>query len=339
MLAEDGIVIEGASVSPMRLGRPATELSIQQEAFVVLGVQIGVGSVQLGIVDLCGVKLHDSEFQYDESSTATEVTAQAARFLTELVKRSAISWTRVLGVGLAVPGPVDREGRRILLPINLQWRDVPVADMLESLLDVPVVVDHNVRSMALAEARFGAGRGCESVAFVYLRTGLGAGLIVEGQPFSGGVRGAIELGHLQVISGGDPCVCGGVGCAETVLSGPALLHRAARLGVPTSADTVVADLWNANQTGRIDALEINAIVAPLSQGLAAIVNLLNPEVILLGGALALAPSGFIERVIAQTSAAVFPLIRSAVRIETSQLGLNAGVLGGATAALDRFFYD
>ena len=224
------------------------------------------------------------------------------------------------------------------MPINLDWRDVPVADTLEPLLGLPVVVDHNVRSMALAECRFGVTRGVGSVAFVYLRTGLGAGLVVQGQPFSGGFHGAIELGHLQVVDNGADCVCGGQGCIETVIAEKALRETAESLGLSVDGDNPLTAIWNAAATDEKARAALDNIVSTLAHGLAAIVNLLNPEVILLGGALAAVPPAFFERVTSTTNRGVFPLLRPSVRIEPSSLGMDAGVLGGATAALDRFFY-
>lgn len=337
-LLDERVLIEGDSVSPSRLGRPATEVSILAESYYVVGVQIGVGFVQLGLVDVLGTTHRSASFAYSLQTAPADVIERTATEIQQLIAESAVEARDVIGVGVAVPGPVDAEGRRILFPINLDWRDVPVADILEPLIGLPVVVDHNVRSMALAEHRFGVARDVESVAFVYLRTGLGAGLVVQGQPFSGGVHGAIELGHLQAVGDGLDCVCGSRGCIETVLSDPALRARARALGLPDDEPNPLETLWFAAQSNPEAARAIDQVVATMSSGLAAFVNLLNPELILLGGSLAALPEAFIDRIRQTTSSAVFPLLRAAVRIEPSSLGMDAGVLGGATAALDRYFY-
>ncbi len=337
-LIDENVLVEGNSVSPSKLGRPATEVSINAESYYVVGVQIGIGSVQLGLVDVLGSTHDQHAFAYDIATPVHEVIATTAEAVSTLIESSPIDSRLVIGVGIAVPGPVDAAGRRILLPINLDWRDVPVADIMEPLIGLPVRVDHNVRSMALAEHRFGVAQDCESVAFVYLRTGLGAGLVVHGQPFSGGVHGAIELGHLQGVADGASCICGSTGCLETVLSERALREQATALGLDESDGNPLTAMWHAAETDKSAREAIDRIVAMLSHGLAAFVNMLNPELILLGGALAAVPDAFFERVTATTNRAVFPLLRPSVRIEPSSLGMDAGVLGGATSALERYFY-
>lgn len=334
-LIDDQVVVEGGSISPSRLGRPATELAIRPDAYVVVGVQIGVGFVQLGLIDVLGRTLSGSSFGYPLDQPAEEVLRRTAEEISALIETSAVARRQVLAVGVAVPGPVDPSARRMVLPMNLSWRDVPVADLLEPLLGLPVRVEHNVRSMALAEVRFGVGRGLGSVGFVYLRTGLGAGLVLAGQPFAGGVHGAIELGHLQVVDGGELCVCGNHGCLETVVSDASLRARAAALGLDPvpNALTAIAD-----SPDRGAAADLELIVSAVAKGLASVVNLLNPELILLGGALAAIPDPLFDRIDSATRAAVFPTVRESTRIERSALGMDAGVLGGGTAALDHFFY-
>ncbi|PJJ81704.1 putative NBD/HSP70 family sugar kinase [Salinibacterium amurskyense] len=337
-LADEGVIVEGNSISPTKLGRPATEISIVRDAFVVVGVQVGVGFVQLGLIDLLGGTVASSSLSYDIATPAADVMVDAAAAINELIAASEYDQSMVIGVGVAVPGPVDVAGRSILLPINLDWRDVPVADILEPLTGLPVTVEHNVRSMALAESRFGAAKDLGSVAFIYLRTGLGAGLVVEGQPFAGGVRGAIELGHLHVIDNGIACVCGGNGCLETLVSEGALQRQLAEAGLSSNGGGALTALYAAADTNDVARASIDAIITQLATAMSAIVNLLNPDVILLGGALAEVPEAFFERLTEQTRQQVFPLIRPLVRIEPSSLGMYAGVLGGGTAALERYFY-
>ena len=337
-LLDDEIVVEGDSISMSKLGRPATALSLKQDAYFVVGVQIGVGFVQLGIIDLLGRQHAGRSFEYDLTEPPDDVLRRVASEIDALVSSNGTDRRLVVGIGVAVPGPVDAAGRRMLLPINLHWRDVAVADALESALGLPVTVEHNVRSMALAETRFGRGRGKGSLAFVYLRTGLGAGLVVQGEPFSGGVHGAIELGHLQVADNGVKCVCGNSGCLETVISEKALRHVAESLGLD-GADSPLTRLWEARDVSLGASAALDGIVLSLAKGLSAIANLLNPEMILLGGALAAVPDGFLERVRQETRTAVFPVLRPSLQIDPSSLGMDAGVLGGATVALDTYFYN
>lgn len=330
------VLDEGQALAQAGVGRPANTLRIRADACCVAAVHIGVGIVHLGLFDALGERLAAQQFPYEVEAGAEAVLRRVAEGLRAL-GRSSRKVGSLNGLGVAVPGPVDAAGRRMLVSIRLGWRDVPVAETLEALTGLPVTVEHNVRAMALAEARFGQGRGLRSVAFVYLRSGLGAGLVVQGQPFSGGVHGAVELGHLQVIEGGTACVCGGRGCIETVLSETALRAVAKRLRIAPEPNPLTA-IWSAAQRRADAARAIDAMVAPLSTGLSALATLLNPELVLLGGALADIPDGLFEQIVEATWRRALPVMRTSSRIVRSQLGADVGLTGGATVALDRFLY-
>lgn len=331
------LLVEGQLLPSAGAGRPATNLHILPEACRVAAVQIGIGIVQIGLFDALGGRIGASRFEHAADASADTVLRQSAAVLEQLCASHGLALGALGGIGVAVPGPVDATGRRMLVSIRLGWRDAPVADTLEALTGLPVRVEHNVRAMALAEARFGRGKGLGSVAFVYLRSGLGAGLVVEGQPFSGGVHGAIELGHLQVIAHGTRCICGGRGCIETVLSDTALRATTRRLRIAPEPNALTA-LWQAAQRRADAARSVEGIVAPLSTGLSALTTLVNPELVLLGGALADIPDALFERIVESTLEGTFPAIRTSIRIERSQLGADAGLAGGATVALDHFLY-
>ncbi len=330
------VLSEGQALAQAGAGRPANTLHIRADSCCVAAVQIGIGMVQLGIFNALGERLATGQFDYSVEDGADAMLRRVADGLRALGKSSGMAGS-LSGIGVAVPGPVDAAGRRMLVSIRLDWRDVPVADTLERLTGIATTVEHNVRAMALAEARYGQGRGLRSVAFVYLRSGLGAGLVVQGQPFSGGVHGAIEVGHLQVIEGGVACVCGGKGCIETVMSEAALRAVTKRLRIVPEPNPLTA-IWSAAQRRKDAAQVIDGIVAPLATGLSALATLLNPELVLLGGALADIPDALFERIVQAAWQRALPVVRTSSRIERSQLGVDAGLAGGATVALDRFLY-
>jgi len=330
------VLAEGRALAQSGAGRPANTLHIRADSCSVAAVQIGIGVVQLGIFSALGQRRATDQFTYAVEERADAMLRRVATSLRALAKAAGVAGA-LSGIGVAVPGPVDAAGRRMLVSIHLGWRDVPVADTLEALTGIAVTVEHNVRAMALAEARYGQGRGLRSVAFVYLRSGLGAGLVVQGQPFSGGVHGAVEIGHLQVIVGGLACVCGGRGCIETVMSESALRAQCKRLRVVAEPNPLTA-IWSAAQRRDDAARVIDGIVGPLSTGLSALATLLNPELMLLGGALADIPDALFEQIVQATWRRALPVVRSSSRIERSQLGADVGLAGGATVALDRFLY-
>lgn len=156
-LLDEGYVSQGHATSETGLGRPAVELSLVPEAAFVVGVQVGVGFVQIGLCDLRAQVRHSDGFQFDLDQQPDSLIERIGEHVARLMRVSAIDRNLVLGLGIAAPGPVDVDQRRNLVSLNLGWHDVDFAPRLERLLDIPVVVDHNVRAMALAEARYGLG--------------------------------------------------------------------------------------------------------------------------------------------------------------------------------------
>jgi predicted NBD/HSP70 family sugar kinase len=325
-LLDEGLVAEDAvEGAGQRVGRPSTGIRIRTGARYVIGVQVGAGTVQLGVCDLRAQVGPGASFTFDVAAERPErVVARIAEAAAELA--ADVPADRLLGIGVAAPGPVDPGHRRILVSVNLGWRDVPFADLLEAALDVSTVVDHNVRAMALAESRYGETAGADPLLYVYVRTGVGAGLVIGGYPFRPGAYGVTELGHLRVLEKGPPCACGATGCLETVVSEPYLIERLGR-----RSDNPLADI----PEGLLDDL-----VDHLTTGLASAVNLLNPELILLGGIFAPAPEAVFDRVRAALRAKAFPVLRDVVRVERPTVGGDsAGVVGGAAIALDCFLYE
>ncbi|TDD68921.1 ROK family transcriptional regulator [Jiangella aurantiaca] len=339
-LVDAGLLIEGGSVSRAGMGRRGIEVAIAVDSYWVVGVHIGVGRVRVGIANLVGqCRVRRTGFSFDLAARAADIVARAGRAALGLISGAGMRRERVLGVGVAVAGPVDADHRTLAIQINLRWEHVPIADILERDLGIPVVVEHNVRAMALAEVRFGMARGAGSVGFVHLRTGVGTGLVVAGQGFVGGVHGAVELGHVRVTEGGRRCLCGGVGCLETEVSERALHLLLGRLGLPVAGGEPLAVLIQAARNDRSAAAALDDLIVKLATALSALVNLLTPEIVLLGGALEFLSDRLLDRLTRATREAVFPIIRPAVRIARSSLGPDAGVTGAATTALDRFVYS
>lgn len=333
-LMSRGWLEESGESVPARVGRPAIVLRQRPEAVAVCGIQIGVGVARIGIADAWARVRAAQDVQFDVQAPAAEVLDQVAEHASQLLA----SFPDCLAVGVAAAGPVDVAQRVNLMSINLGWRDAPVADLLERRLGLPVTVDHNVRSMALAEARYG-GHGVESMAYVYVRTGVGLGLVLKGEPFFGGAHGVSELGHIRVRDDGEPCVCGARGCLETVVSEPALTRRlqAAGLSISTGQAPGIMALLEERQDLPAVGAARRELIANLSRGLASVVNLLNPEVIVLGGALADAPDTLVDEIRNALREEVFPLLRDEVQIVRPRLA-EAGVSAGAAIALDMAVY-
>jgi predicted NBD/HSP70 family sugar kinase len=280
----------------------------------------------------------------DPKPACEAIVAAATRLLADAPRAT------FLGVGVGAPGPVDASRRVNVTSINLGWSDVRFADILEQALALPTVVDHNVRAMALAEARFGRWRSAQSIAFVYVRTGIGAGVVIGGRAYRGGSHGVMELGHLPV-SNKQRCACGQTGCLEAVASEPELERQilaAASSGrspgiadALASGDSALPAFLAALAAGDPEATRIAmTFVDHMASALVSVVNLMNPAVIVAGGFLAhAAGGGLFDPLRAALSARVFPVLESTVQVESTSFGEDCGAIGAATVALDRFFYE
>jgi N-acetylglucosamine repressor len=226
-------------------------------------------------------------------------------------------------------------------------------DLFEQKLNLPVVVDNNVRAMAIGETYFGAGRNTSSLVFVYGRVGVGAGLTFKGEVYRGNAMGAGEIGHtIMLMQGGQPCHCGNQGCLETLISENVILNDAAEIA-RENPDGLLASYLNQHndlsvierifQAGRDGDEQVCAMLAEragyLGMALVNVVNLFNPEVILLGGIFSQGQDFFVEPAAQMVRKLSFGGMGQKVRIEATGFGWKAGVLGASALALINFFYQ
>jgi glucokinase len=272
--------------------------------------------------------------------------ARLAEDARTLVSEAGTSWDEVAAIGLSLPGPYDPERELVCAPPNLPgWDAVPARRWLARALGRPVYVENDANAAALAEWRFGAGRGFHDVVFLTMSTGVGAGLVLGGRLHRGVAWGAGEVGHAPVEWGGEPCACGMRGCLEAYVGGAAWTRRLramveeggrmARLA--GGRDRVSPEhALHAAAEGDAEALrELARYNEYLARGLVGIVFTLAPEVIVLGTipsaageALCLGPVR--ERV----GRRVWPNVRERLRILPSALGPDLAELAGLCAAFE-----
>jgi predicted NBD/HSP70 family sugar kinase len=340
-LIDTGILRESVDETHSAIGRPALTLTPVPEATTVCGVQISVGTVRIGLADAAAQMRRVESFSFDPADNVESVLALTADKIAEILARDNAA--PCIGIGVGAPGPVDALKRNLRVSINLGWRDVPVSDFLEERLNIPVVVDHNVRSIALAEARYGS-RGADSLAYLYVRTGVGLGIAVRGEPFYGGFGGESYLGHNRVVENGELCSCGAHGCLESVVSEPYLIRTLERISDPVPDDVAksgrILDVIHRRAVGGdANAVDLEeSVVAHLASALSNVVNLFTPDLVLVGGILSFAPDVFISRMRERVRDRIFPLLREDLRLERADAGDEAIVRGAAAVALEMFHY-
>ncbi|NPV68725.1 MAG: ROK family transcriptional regulator [Anaerolineae bacterium] len=357
-LIEAGIVAQEDQDQPLgrqrSVGRPRRQLHLVPDARYALGIHFGVGSIRVALTDLLAQPIAVDALEHPLDLPVAEVLAQTGALAQGLIRRNPqLDRSHILGLGVGASGLVDPlTGVNILAP-NLNWHDVPLQDYFASKLHLPVTVDNNVRAMALGEALFGVGKDVYSLAFVYARVGVGAGIVVGGRLYYGGGAGAGEIGHMTILPEGGPrCRCGNSGCLETLISEPVILREAQAI-VERNPGGLLARHWREGSGPLIERVFaaaragdgascdlLNRRAHYMGIALANLVNILNPELIVLGG------------ILAQGQDLLLPVIRETmVQRAFARLGekvalvppsfnhQNAGVIGAAALALNRFFYQ
>ncbi|MBN1261480.1 MAG: ROK family protein [Anaerolineae bacterium] len=354
LIEEEVVVEEGTETAPThrRVGRPRTALRLVPEARYAIGIHIGVGSIRVSIADLLAHPILILSFNHPLEQPVNAVLEQIAGVVTNGLEQTGIDRSRVVGVGVGASGLVDMQSGVNILAPNLDWRAVPLRDWFREHLGFPVCVDNNVRAMALAEALFGNGREERVLAFVYARIGVGAGFVVDGELFRGSIAGAGEIGHTTIIAnGGALCRCGNRGCLETLVSEPVIVRLAHELALAhpegilaqtlrEGSGSLISRVFAAADAGDAPTREmLQQRACYMGIALANLVNVLNPDLIVLGGIFSQGETWLVPAAEAMMRERAFGGLGARVRLETTRFGQEVGAIGAAALALNRFFYE
>lgn len=254
---------------------------------------------------------------------------------------------RPSGIGVGSPGPLDPWTGVVLAAPNLGWHNVPLKAVLEERLGLPTVVNNDCNAAALAERRFGAGKGVDDLIYMTISTGIGGGLISGGRLLLGNHGSAGEIGHTTVDLRGPRCKCGNIGCVEALAAGPAIAREAvARIsqGQPSSIpDLVSGDLSRvtAEIVGRAanagDALAKGVVEQAaffIGVSLVNLVHILEPKLILIGGGVAHIGDLLFDTIRSTVRGRAMPCMIEGLRIEPASLGDDVGVLGAIALYLE-----
>ncbi|HEX8729123.1 MAG TPA: ROK family protein, partial [Ktedonobacterales bacterium] len=265
-----------------------------------------------------------------------------------LISEHHLDWERVVGIGIGIPGPVDSTLHTLVAPPRMAgWDGVDVEGIIRAALNIPVILNNDTNVGALAESRYGAAAGESDFAYVKVGTGIGCGLVINGEIYRGSSGAAGEIGHITVDSAGPLCDCGNRGCLEAMAGAPQLVRNALTAGYtpgdgsasgshPDEID--VAEVVKAALHGdRACQSAIRGAGELISVALANLVNLVNPSVILLDGSVARAGAILLEPITAAIQQRSLWAASHAVRVQVSTLGDSAIALGAATTVLDAIF--
>ncbi|HEX7400332.1 MAG TPA: ROK family transcriptional regulator [Candidatus Limnocylindrales bacterium] len=315
-------------------GRPPILLSLARDAAFAVGLDFGHQHLRAAVCDLSGQSVVD-EWSLAEVDYAPVETFDLARDLVcRALDRAAIAPDRLLGVGMGLAAPINKiTGELEANGILPGWHGIRPAAEMEARLGIPVQLENDANVGALGEHAFGAGQGVDDLVYVRLSAGIGAGLILGGKPY-GGVRGvAGEIGHMIARDDGPICRCGNRGCLETIASPVAI---AAMLRSGTGGPVTVADLLELVNAGDRGARRVVADAGDaVGRAVSALVNILNPELVVVGGDLASAGDVLLDPLRAAIDRYSVPPAAASVQVVAGMLGDRAEVLGAAALVLAR----
>ncbi len=327
-LQADGLVVERpepGSAFGAQGGRPPILLSFDASAGAALGIDFGHSHLRVAVSDLASTILAERTRPLDTDHDAQEGLDMAAELVIETLADAGVSREAVIGAGMGLPGPVRGEGTVGSSAILPGWIGMTAASEMRRRLEIPVMVDNDANLGALAEAAFGAARDAGDLIYLKVSSGIGAGLILNGRLYRGSAGLAGELGHVLVNPDGIVCRCGNRGCLETVAATGALVDLLRR---SHGEDLTVPALLAHARSGDVGCRRvIHDAGRALGQVVASLINVLNPEMLVVGGELSAAGDLLLDGMRESISRAALPEASRGAEVVTGVLGERAQVLG------------
>jgi predicted NBD/HSP70 family sugar kinase len=337
-----GLVEEG---DPARLGspgRPSLVARPNPEGAAAVTAEIAVDSLSAAVVGLGGRILHRARAPHQPRRRAVDQTIEDVGKLIQTALASIPTGCWVAGIGIAVAGVVSRADGLVHFAPNLGWRNVPLGRLIADRLGsgLPVVIANEADLGALAEHTWGAGIGVSHLIYVTSEVGVGGGLVIDGRPLVGAAGCAGEVGHIQVNPNGVQCRCGAIGCWETEIGGPAMLRRIGIAEKRYKPEAVTRLLRDAAWSDPVALAAVEDVGRWLGTGLAGLVNVFNPQRVVLDGFLGTMWPVVEQIVHAEMRARVMaPALDLDELIRPSQLGADGHLLGAAELAMTRVLDD
>jgi glucokinase len=315
----------------------------------LVGVDVGGTTIKMAFISLDGDIKYRWEIDTDIREKGRYIPAMIARSIDQKLNELKQTKNRLFGIGIGAPGPVNIEDGSIEVAVNLGWENFPLQNILEVETALPVVVDNDANIAAIGEMWKGAGKGAKNLIYVTLGTGVGGGIIVNGEVVHGVNGAGGEIGHItSVPKDGSPCNCGKSGCLETVASATGTVRLAQEKLSSTDKISRLRDYYEKQQTitaklvfdtakegDELAKSVIQQVAYHLGFALANLANGLNPKKIVIGGGVSRAGNTLLEPLKEEFARFAFPRVYQGVEIVTATLGINAGVIGGAWLAKDR----
>jgi predicted NBD/HSP70 family sugar kinase len=338
-LLDDGIVTE-AGYEDSDGGRPRVLLDINPDYGYVIGVDIGETRIRVELFNLAMMELAKAEYSLNPAEHEADVVVQdIAAGLNAVLTDGGVDPAAVLGVGIGVPGIVEQGPEVFVHAQTYRWDAVPLERLLRAHTDLPLRFENGAKTMGQAELWFGAGRGARNAAVVLIGSGVGAAMISGDPTYQGATSSATEWGHTTIVVDGRRCRCGMAGCLEAYVGAEAILDRCgspAAMSADDEESMLASVIATVGSSPTADAV-LAETAEYLGVGIGNLINLFNPERVILGGWAGLLLGGAL--LLAITESAERNSLRhpfAATSIELGQLGPEAVALGAATLPMEDF---
>ena len=307
-----------------------------------IGVDVGGTNVKIALVDFDGKIVYSNTVPTRAEMGYEAGVNNIKQAIKELMQETSATAKTIEAIGFGLPGQIDyQEGLVKNLPNIPGWVNIPLAKIMEEEFLIPTRLDNDVRCAALGELNFGAGKGCENLICITVGTGIGSGIVLNGKLVRGASNAAGEIGHIKMqMTGGPLCGCGDYGCFEAYASGPAIVTMAKEyISGGKSAkykematDGIITPYVVAQAALQGDAVSIQIFKQMgkiIGTGLASVVNLLNPQKIIIGGGVADAGDILLEPIRQTILDRAMPIQGQCVEVVSAQLANSAGVIGAS----------
>ncbi len=294
----------------------------------VVGVDVGGTNIKLGLVHPRGIVIARSHFPTKPFvSSKKKLISVLAHEIKKIIVSQGLKIKQVAGVGVGLPGLVNYDkGVVRFLPNIPGWKNVPLKSILEKKTGLPVFVDNDVKLITLAEWKFGAGRGVGHLICLTLGTGVGSGLILDNRLYRGAANAAGELGHMPLNEEGPACNCGGFGCFEKYVGNKSLFALAEK--IMNKPEMTTQKMFILANEGNKKALQFwHQAATRIGNGLVGVVNLFNPELIVIGGGVSNNEKYLFPTIKAVIKKRAMSLQGAMVKIKRAQFGDDAGIIG------------
>lgn len=311
-----------------------------------VGVDLGGTNIAVGLVDENSILKYHKSTPTRAERGSKEVIKDIIKLINEAIRDYGINKETVKAIGIGVPGIAEPNSGEVIYCVNLGWNNVPLKQDLEKELNIPVFVDNDATVAGLAEYKIGAMRNCESGVFITLGTGVGGGIVINGKVRSGFNGVGSEIGHMIVGENFYPCNCGRNGCLETFTSSTALINYTIKLisegnetSIVNKAKGSLQDIngkiiFEAAKEGDYVANKaVDRLVKYLAIGITNIINIIDPEIIALGGGLSGAGDFLLAKVREEVERVRYMKMIPIGKIVLATLGNEAGIIGAAALGM------